>query len=83
MKKLTIAILVIALSTSCTDESAAERVLKDAGYHPIEVGGYSVFKCGKGDQYATKFKAYNHDKTRIVTGVICQGWLKGKTIRLD
>jgi hypothetical protein len=83
MRKLFIAILLIAFTTSCTDEDSAEKVLRDAGYHPIEVGGYGFLKCGNGDQYATKFKAYNNDKTRIVTGVICQGVLKGKTIRLD
>ena len=79
-----IAIMLILLSlSSCTRPKSAERILISAGYHPIEVGGYSFFSCSEDDHFATKFKAYSPDSSRIVTGAVCQGWLKGGTIRLD
>lgn len=89
MKKLTfsiIAILIIGgifVLNTPTNKKGATKALTDAGYHPIEVGGYAWFSCSDNDFYATKFKAYSADSTRIVTGCVCQGLLKGKTIRLD
>ncbi len=75
-------LLAVGLS-SCTNKNEAEKALKDSGYHPIEVGGYGWFDCSEDDMYATKFKAYSHDSSRVVTGCVCQGIFKGKTIRLD
>lgn len=66
-----------------TNEKAANRALKDAGYHPISVGGYGWFDCSEDDFYKTRFSAYSSDSTRIVNGCVCQGLFKGKTIRLD
>lgn len=80
--KFTIAILFISLQ-SCTATDDAREALKDAGYHPIKVGGYGWFSCSEDDFYATKFKAYSPDKSRVVEGCVCQGFWKGKTIRLD
>lgn len=62
---------------------SATEALKDAGYHPIEVGGYSWFSCGQEDLFSTNFKALSPDSSRTVTGAVCQGLFKGKTIRLD
>lgn len=81
-KLIILVILCIGLG-SCTNKKGARKALLDAGYHPIKVGGHAFFGCGKGDTYATKFKAYSPDSSRIVTGCVCQGLLKGKTIRLD
>lgn len=82
--KLTVFVLLVSLvSISCTDDKAAKEALKDAGYHPISVGGYGWLDCGKGDFYATRFKAYSADSSRKVSGCVCQGLFKGKTIRLD
>jgi hypothetical protein len=75
-------LLAVGLS-SCTNKNEAEKALKDSGYHPIEVGGYGWFDCSEDDMYATKFKAYSPDSSRVVTGCVCQGIFKGKTIRLD
>lgn len=78
-----IATMTIMILFSCTDTSKAKKVLLDAGYHPIEVGGYGLLDCSQDDMYATRFKAYSPDSSRIVTGCVCQGWFKGNTIRLD
>jgi hypothetical protein len=75
--------LLLTLVFSCTNEKGAEKALKDTGYHPIKVGGYGWFDCAEGDKYATRFEAYSHDSTRIITGCVCEGFFKGKTIRLD
>ena len=82
MKKI-LTILLLGLIISCTDNETATNALLDAGYHPIEVGGYGWLECSEDDVYATRFKAYSSDSTRVVEGCVCQGWWKGKTIRLD
>lgn len=85
MKKIlvVIAISCIALSSCFTDNEGTRDALIKAGYHPIEVGGYGFFSGGKEDFFVTKFKAYSPDSSQIVTGVVCKGIFKGKTIRLD
>lgn len=83
MKYFVFYFLCIILLASCTNKDGATKALKDAGYHPVNVGGYAIWGCGEDDFYHTKFKAYSPDSSRIVTGVVCQGILKGKTIRLD
>lgn len=83
MKNLIFILLLTIITFSCTNKKGAEKALRDAGYHPISIGGHGWFCCGEKDQYSTRFKAYSPDRTRIVTGCVCQGLLKGKTIRLD
>ena len=83
MKILVFALAIVALASSCTNKSRATEALLDAGYHPIEVGGYGFFKCSEDDHFATNFKAYSPDSTRVVDGCVCQGWFKGSTIRLN
>jgi hypothetical protein len=84
MKKIILsAIIAISLVSCLTDVEGSKKALIESGYHPIEVGGYGFFSGGKGDTFVTKFKAYSPDSTHIVTGVVCRGLLKGKTIRLD
>lgn len=75
--------LLVAGLMSCTNPSGAKKALIDSGYHPIEVKGYGWFDCSESDVYATRFKAYSADCTRVVTGCVCQGFFKGKTVRLD
>jgi hypothetical protein len=82
MKNTIISVAFLALF-SCTDKTGAERALINAGYHPIEVGGYALFCCGQDDNFATKFKAYSPDSTRIVIGCVCKGILKKSTIRTN
>lgn len=84
MKKVIIILFALLAFFSCTDEKGATKALLDSGYKPIEVGGYGWFCGSKNDTYVTKFKAYSpNDSTRIVTGVVCRGWFKGSTIRLN
>jgi hypothetical protein len=76
--------MVVTISLmSCTDEKGTRKALLDAGYHPIEVGGHAWFAGGKDDVFATKFKAYSPDSTRIVEGAVTRGWFKGSTIRTN
>ena len=84
MRKLFILLFVLIVISSCTDVDSATKVIKSAGYHPIEIGGYSWLSCSDDDFYQTKFKAYSADSSMIVTGCVCEGfWFKGSTIRLD
>lgn len=81
---LLVTVLLAAGSlSSCTNEQKAKSALLDAGYHPIEVKGYGWFQCSEDDVFATRFKAWSADSSRVVTGCVCQGWFKGSTIRLD
>ena len=81
---LFIAVVSCFTFSSCmTDVEGSKKALIESGYHPIEVGGYGFFSGGKEDWYVTKFKAYSPDSSQIVTGVVCKGIFKGKTIRLD
>lgn len=89
MKQLSIVLLIFAIMITvrfnggCERKDEARRVLKNANYHPITVGGYGWMKCGEDDVFATNFKAYNSDSSKIVTGCVCSGLFKGHTIRLD
>lgn len=78
-----ILLIVAVLLVSCTNKKGAEKALKDSGYHIISVGSYGWFNCSEDDFYATNFKAYSPDSSSIVTGCVCEGIFKGKTIRLD
>jgi hypothetical protein len=81
MKRLLL--LAALVCAGCTDKDGAADALRKAGYTAIETGGYSWFGCGKGDDYATKFKAKGPTGVPV-SGVVCAGVLgKGKTIRLD
>jgi hypothetical protein len=83
MKKL-FAVLAIGLAcTACTDPVTAQRALDNMGFTEIETQGRAFFSgCGESDNYATRFKARNPNG-KIVTGVVCNGWFKGATVRFD
>lgn len=66
----------------CTDSSGTIRALDNAGMKDIEITGYRVFGCDKGDGFSTGFRATNPNG-KVVTGVVCSGWLKNSTIRYD
>ena len=84
MRTLLMSLLLCLFLSSCTNRKGAEKALKDAGYKPpYTYRGYGFMSCSEDDWYATKFKAYSPDSTRVVTGCVCQGLFKGKTIRLD
>lgn len=80
MKKILIALAVIATLTACSSQKDAESALNSAGFTKIETHGYSVFGCGDDDTFKTKFTAIN-PAGKQVSGVVCSGWFKGGTIR--
>jgi hypothetical protein len=81
MKQILVIALFALTAYGCTNEKGATEALKDHGFHPIEVGGWGPFRCSEKDLFSTKFKAYSPDSSRIVSGVVCQGVFKDKTIR--
>ena len=79
MKKQLILIIAL-LSAGCTDQQKTYKTLSDNGYTDINVGGYSWFMCGNGDDYATEFTAKS-PSGKFVSGAVCSGIFKGATIR--
>jgi hypothetical protein len=76
------ACLGLACGWGATEPESATRVLTQSGYHNVHITGYRWFACGEGDYYATGFWA-SSPSGELVTGTVCEGWLKAKTIRLD
>lgn len=81
MKKV-LAIVSLALITGCSAPDQAEKALTGAGYTNIELTGYRIFGCDEKDSFHTGFKATGPTGNQV-EGVVCAGWLKGATIRLD
>jgi hypothetical protein len=85
MKKLIMVALAFGVMCSaCTDERGAKKAAEDMGFSDVQVGGYPWFfdSCSDSDTFKTKFKAVNvHGQP--VSGTVCSGWFKGKTVRLD
>jgi hypothetical protein len=65
---------------SCTNPGGTKKLLKAEGYTDIEITGYRFLVCGD-DQIRTGFKAKKNGNE--ITGTVCEGILKGKTIRYD
>lgn len=88
MKKMMLAaIAVAALSLSaCSDPKGAEHALKVSGFKEIHITGYRFFGCANGkesqDTFHTGFTAVGPSGEKA-TGVVCSGWLKGSTVRID
>lgn len=82
MQKTTIAaaVLLCLITAGCTNEDKARHALEGAGYTRIEMQGYSLFGCGKDDQFSDEFSALG-PTGKPVSGVVCSGWFKGATIR--
>ena len=77
------ALLMLCASTSCTDEEAATKALRVAGYRDVHLTGHSWFSCSKDDGTSTGFEAFG-PTGEPVTGAVCCGywsWSKGCTIR--
>ena len=81
MKKL-ILILLAAGVAGCTQPDKALRALESAGYTQVVIEGYAVFGCDKNDQFHDRFSAVGANG-KPVSGVVCGGFFKGATIRLD
>ena len=74
--------LIIFFALPRKDAEGAQRVLEDQGYTRVEITGWRFWGCSKGDQFHTGFKALSPAK-RPVSGVVCDGWFKGATVRFD
>lgn len=78
-----ILLTVIALILSgCYSNGDALKALTESGYTEIKLHGYAMWACGTDDTFATEFEAKSPSGA-VVTGAVCSGWFKGKTIRLD
>lgn len=73
---------VVSLVGGCTDNATAMRVVAGHGFTDIEITGFRWFGCGEEDTYHTGFQAKNV-RGETVTGVVCSGWFKNGTMRLD
>lgn len=80
MKK-TILITTLILA-GCSDPDGAKRAVEALGLTDVQTHGWSAWGCGKGDDFTTRFSATNAQGKRV-TGVVCGGWLKGSTVRID
>lgn len=81
MKKLILAALALSL-IACTQPESAQKALEQSGYTDVKMEGYAVFGCGRDDNFHDKFIAKG-PTGQVVSGVVCGGFLKGKTIRID
>lgn len=66
---------------ACTSPATTHRILEQQGYTNIKTTGYKWFKCGD-DGFSTGFEATNPQGKRV-SGVVCGGWMKADTVRLD
>jgi len=73
-------LLILVSINGCTDNQGTVEVLTANGYTKISTLGYGVFACSDTDIFATKFTAISPNGTRV-SGTVCKGLLKGKTIR--
>ena len=79
MKRLILVALALSLM-GCTDKPEdVKMTLHKFGMHHANVGGYSVFGCGKLSWNHTKFTAIRFDGV-TVEGVVCTGLLSDTTI---
>lgn len=83
MKK-TILIVAMALSIAAcgTRTESAEALLNQQGYTDVEITGYDMFSCSEDDNFKTGFVATAPNGDRV-SGTVCEGLMKGKTIRFD
>lgn len=77
-----LALLAVTLSSCGVDPEKASRALHAQGMKDVKIEGFSFFGCGKDDHFASNFSAIGANGT-LVTGTVCQGWLKGTTVRFD
>ena len=81
MKLIAMALCSIVLA-GCTQELSSRRALEGAGYTNINMTGFRVWGCDEKDIFHDGFEAVGPTGRRV-TGVVCAGWFKGSTIRLD
>lgn len=72
----------IFLAAGCTDGPGATQALQSSGFRDVAVTGYRYFGCGEEDVFRTGFEATGQSGRRV-SGVVCSGFFKGYTVRLD
>lgn len=80
---LLVGALFVACLSGCTRADHSTEILRNAGYENIHITGYAFFGCSEDDTFHTGFEATSKTTGNRVTGVVCSGWLKGSTIRID
>ena len=80
--KTIIAVALLVCLAGCTRVDSATKVLLDEGYTNITITGYRIFGCSDDDHFHTGFTATG-PTGRPVAGVVCQGFFKNGTVRLD
>jgi hypothetical protein len=80
--KTVLSIALIIMLAGCTKADTSRRVLESAGYTDVQMDGYAVFGCSDEDTFHDAFSAKGTNG-KIVSGVVCSGWFKGATIRVD
>lgn len=81
MKRLAVVVIALALA-GCTKPGKTREVLEQQGYKQVEVTGFRPLSCGEDDVFKTGFAATSPSGAQV-TGVVCSGWFKGNTVRLD
>lgn len=82
MKQVILILCAAASVAACTRPDQARQVLAAQGYTEIETTGYHVFGCSDNDQFSTGFRARSVNGQRV-RGVVCSGFLKGATVRVQ
>jgi hypothetical protein len=80
MKRM--ALVAVLVLTGCDDPATARRAVEAMGMSEVQTHGWAVFGCSEDDMFVTRFSATNPKGARV-TGVVCSGWLKGSTVRID
>lgn len=80
MKKILI-LLALLITTACSDQTTAKRLLEEQGYKNIAITGYVWMGCSEDDTFHTGFTATSAAGSQV-KGVVCSDWFKGATIRL-
>lgn len=81
MKKIISLTAIAFLLAGCTvGEKTARGALEANGMTDIKLGGPAVFGCSQDDNFTRSFEATTISGSRV-KGTVCQGFLKGATVR--
>lgn len=72
--------LLIAPFACTSKQSKVETILEQEGITEVEVKGFQYFTCGS-DSFNRGFTGVKNG--RRIEGAVCEGWLKGYTVRYE
>ena len=81
-RRIILAAFACLSTAACTDAAGTIHTVERQGFTRVSITGYRFFGCGEDDVFRTGFEAMAPNGERV-TGVVCSGWLKGYTLRLD